>query len=150
MQIDFFLYEKILQVMPIPCVDIVLVNDDDEILLVLRANKPAQGKWWFPGGRVYFGETRKNAVKRKLFEECGYELDADPVELGTYDSLLAIDGERVMHGITTLFKINVKKSFAVILDEQSIVSKWEKLEYWVNSGIDPFVEHGIKEAIKNR
>ena len=136
--------------MPIPCVDIVVMNEDEEILLVLRANEPARGRWWFPGGRIYFWETRENAVKRKMLEECGYELKSKPIELGTYDSLLAMRGERMAHGITTLFKVKVEKSFKIQLDSQSSNVKWGTAEYWLKSGLDAFVENGITEAAKAR
>ena len=39
--------------------------------MVKRKYNPAKGKWWLPGGRVFFGESLVSAVKRKLREEIG-------------------------------------------------------------------------------
>jgi colanic acid biosynthesis protein WcaH len=63
-------YRKIVQVMPISCVD-VIVSSRGKFLLCKRKNKPAQGKWWFIGGRVFKNETLQDAVRRKVLEETG-------------------------------------------------------------------------------
>jgi ADP-ribose pyrophosphatase YjhB (NUDIX family) len=55
----------------IPCVGAVVVDGSGRILLVRRANPPAQGRWSIPGGRVELGETAEQAVLRELLEETG-------------------------------------------------------------------------------
>jgi 8-oxo-dGTP diphosphatase len=55
----------------IPCVGAVVVDAQDRILLVRRANPPAQGLWSIPGGRVEPGESHEEAVVRELREETG-------------------------------------------------------------------------------
>ena len=50
-----------------------LVVDQDELLLVRRANPPGAGRWAMPGGRVESGETLAEAVVRELHEETGLE-----------------------------------------------------------------------------
>ena len=60
------IYRLVKQAMPIPCVDLIVIDKLGRALLVKRANYPALGEWWFPGGRVHFLETRHGAVKRKL------------------------------------------------------------------------------------
>ncbi len=55
MFIEDKLYEKILQVMPISCVDLLVMDEFGRILLLRRKNEPAAGQWWFLGGRVQFG-----------------------------------------------------------------------------------------------
>lgn len=49
----------------------IVVDDDGRLLLVRRANPPAQGTWSIPGGRVEAGETHEVAVVRELMEETG-------------------------------------------------------------------------------
>lgn len=50
---------------------------DDTVLMVLR-NEPecveAHMKWEFPGGKVDFGETPEESVRREILEETGVEV----------------------------------------------------------------------------
>ena len=55
----------------IPCVGAIVLDDAGRILLVRRANPPAQGRWSLPGGRVEQGEQWEDAVQRELLEETG-------------------------------------------------------------------------------
>jgi len=63
-------YKTIHNLMPIPCVDVV-IRWRGKVLLGKRINEPAKGRWWLPGGRIKKGETLKRAASRKLFEETG-------------------------------------------------------------------------------
>ena len=69
-------YTEILKVLPIVCVDTVIVYAG-RILLLLRDNDPAKGQYWFPGGRILKGELIEDAALRKVREEvnldCKYE-----------------------------------------------------------------------------
>ena len=63
------IYQQIVKVMPISCVDLVVVDDYGQVLLARRTNEPAKGEWWFLGGRVHFLENRVDAAVRRLREE---------------------------------------------------------------------------------
>lgn len=52
----------------------VIVFRDDKVLLVKRANRPGQGLWAIPGGRVELGETLKEAARREVKEETGVSI----------------------------------------------------------------------------
>lgn len=55
-----------------------MVHDDaGRLLLVRRANPPAQGLWSIPGGRVEPGETDDGAVVREVAEETGLQVRAE-------------------------------------------------------------------------
>ncbi len=69
------LYNKILENMVISCVDVCIIDPADKILFVKRNTEPAKNEWWFPGGRVFKGETLKDCAKRKAIEEVGLECD---------------------------------------------------------------------------
>ena len=64
------LYKRILSLVPIPCVDVIIVSHR-RFLLCRRNQHPAKGKWWLVGGRIIKGETLVQAVKRKVYEETG-------------------------------------------------------------------------------
>lgn len=63
-------YNKILENMPIPCVD-VIVKHNSRILFLKRNNEPEKDKWWLPGGRILKGEKSSTSAKRKVKEETG-------------------------------------------------------------------------------
>lgn len=70
---------------PIVSVDL-LVETPSGVLLVERTNRPAEGEWFVPGGRVHKGERLVEAVHRVAREELGVEVDV--VEsLGAYEHL---------------------------------------------------------------
>lgn len=64
------LYRKIIELVPILCVDIILKYEGKYILLK-RATEPLRGLWWVPGGRAFKGEKTVVAAKRKVWEETG-------------------------------------------------------------------------------
>ena len=74
MLIEDELYHKIREVLPTVCVDLLVTNEQKEYLLAKRTEKPAQGSWWFPGGRIRKGETWQECAKRKGREELGIDL----------------------------------------------------------------------------
>lgn len=61
----------------IPCVGGLVYDDAHRLLLVRRANPPAQGLWSIPGGRVEPGEDDRTAVARELAEETGLVVDVE-------------------------------------------------------------------------
>jgi len=137
------LYGQILGVMPIPCVDLLVVNSSEEILLIKRKDEPAGNQWWFPGGRVHYGETRLNAAKRKLLEECNLHADSFE-EIGTYDVMLEMPGTRtVRHGITTLFKIAIDSVSQLRIDNTAMGADWRKIVEWEKEQLHPFVYEGL-------
>ncbi len=47
------------------------IFQNNRLLLVRRARKPALGVWTLPGGRVEFGESLHQALNREVQEETG-------------------------------------------------------------------------------
>jgi colanic acid biosynthesis protein WcaH len=122
-------YNKIKKIFPLPCVDLIVKNERQEILLVKRKNEPAKGVWWFPGGRVMFGEYRNEAAIRKLKEECGIEAE-NPMEWKTFDVFLQDNEEHYnSHAISTFFMFDVLHS-QVLLDGQNSEYAWKSSKEW--------------------
>ena len=70
-QKDFdYIYKKFIRL----CVDLI-IKKDDGILLTKRMIPPAEGKWHFPGGTVYIGETIERAVKRVAKAELNVDVE---------------------------------------------------------------------------
>lgn len=53
----------------------VIWNPRGDFLLIRRANPPRQHEWSLPGGKVEFGETLHEALKREVREETALEID---------------------------------------------------------------------------
>jgi ADP-ribose pyrophosphatase YjhB (NUDIX family) len=64
------LYNEIVKLMPIPSVEAIIVKDG-KLLFLRRKNDPANGQWWFPGGRIRMGESIEEALLRDVKEETG-------------------------------------------------------------------------------
>lgn len=143
MIIDEMLYQQIVKVMPITCVDLVVVDDLGRVLLLKRTNEPARDEWWFPGGRVYYLETRADAATRKLREECGLEAH-NLIELGTFDVIVErSDTGDKLHGVTTVYIANVSSDTTFILDEQTSSAEWQLPSDWLKYQLNPFIERTL-------
>lgn len=66
---------------PLISIDLVVENADGEFLLGKRNNRPAQGYWFVPGGRVQKDETLADAFLRLTQAELGISL---PMSAGEF------------------------------------------------------------------
>lgn len=116
--------------MPLVSVDLVLVRGGAEVLLGLRNNRPAQGYWFVPGGRVLKDETRKHALARVARRELGLALDNLDVRfVGAYEHFypdcFAGDIGVSTHYVVLAHRIDVPADFEVQLgDEQHEALRW--------------------------
>ncbi len=73
---------------PLVSVDLVIQNNKNEILLGKRLNRPAQGFWFVPGGRIKKNETIAQAIIRVSQAELGLTLNQKKGRLlGAYDHI---------------------------------------------------------------
>jgi colanic acid biosynthesis protein WcaH len=143
MRIPEELYQQFRRSMPLACVDLIVVDRDFRVLLLLRKNHPAFGEWWFPGGRVLYLETRRQAALRKAREECGIHASSAD-EIGTYDVIFD-DSEKgfTSHGVTTLFVIRADATADTALDGQSAAYAWRTPKRWRQEPLHDFVLAGL-------
>ncbi|WP_179878341.1 NUDIX domain-containing protein, partial [Vibrio cholerae] len=67
-------------------IDLVVLDTQNQILVGERVNRPAQGYWFVPGGRVYKNETLIKAFERICLDELGQIFSyQDAKSLGLYD-----------------------------------------------------------------
>ncbi|MCK9351796.1 MAG: NUDIX domain-containing protein [Candidatus Pacebacteria bacterium] len=134
-------YKEFHRLMPILCVDGVVVRNNS-FLLLKRKNAPAKDEWWFPGGRVLRNELLVDAVKRKIWEETG--LESEKLEILGADETLFPDGpfEWSTHTVNIVFKAEAKDGNEKI-DDQSQEFQWfEKIdESW-----PPYVKKFLEKA----
>jgi colanic acid biosynthesis protein WcaH len=69
-------------------IDLIIENEKEGFLLGLRKNKPAQGLWFVPGGRIFKGESLSVALVRIAYTEIGTAVDPTQFTLlGIFDHI---------------------------------------------------------------
>lgn len=106
--------------MPECCIEVV-VQYDGGVLLAKRSNEPAKGEWFWPGGRLYKGETFEVAVHRIAREELGLNVEIFD-RLGVYSHYWdssAVAGEPSRHTVNVVFLVRPSETNPTIeLDDQ--------------------------------
>lgn len=67
-------FTSALSVLPLVSIDLLIFRTSRrqlEVLLGLRRNRPAQRRWFTPGGRIRKGESFEDAVRRVATSELG-------------------------------------------------------------------------------
>lgn len=69
------IWDEIRTWIPIPCVDIVIFDDENKFLLVTRNNEPFKDEWWLPGGKIRKGDfPLEDFAVKKAKEETGLDV----------------------------------------------------------------------------
>lgn len=79
-------FQHIVAATPLISLDLIVRNSQDQVLLGRRLNRPAQGYWFVPGGRVRKDERLNDAFLRLTQEELGFAASRDSARLlGPYE-----------------------------------------------------------------
>lgn len=86
MFLDNAAFTTVLKSTPLVSIDLIVCNSQGLILLGERKNRPAQGCWFVPGGRILKNESLADAFQRLSLNELGVKLDLSEATLqGAYD-----------------------------------------------------------------
>ena len=136
----------IIDATPLVSVDLILHNTRGEILLGKRNNKPAQGYWFVPGGRIRKNETIDHAIERIAEKELGLNLKRNEMTLlGVYDHIYEDNylGQANVntHYVVLGFQATIENRYEFTADEQH-----EALRWWSKQAIlaDPHVHQNTK------
>ncbi|WP_333004774.1 GDP-mannose mannosyl hydrolase [Vibrio coralliilyticus] len=66
-------FSQVIESTPLVSIDLVIEDESGQVLLGERINRPAQGFWFVPGGRILKDEKLEDAFARLTFEELGHE-----------------------------------------------------------------------------
>lgn len=113
-------YATCQQHLPEACVEVFLEHDGG-VLLARRTNEPARGEWFWPGARLYKGETLADAARRIGREELGIAVELTG-RLGVYSHFWetsAVAGVDARHTVNVVFRASPRDDVSVIqLDDQ--------------------------------
>lgn len=83
-------FQTIIGATPLISIDLIVKNPQGEVLLGYRTNRPAQGYWFVPGGRVQKNEKLDNAFLRLTEAELGVAIARSAATfMGVYEHLYA-------------------------------------------------------------
>lgn len=137
------LYSDIHRLMPIPCVDIVVVRGD-RALLVHRREEPARGRYWIPGGRIRRGESLPAAAQRLVLAETGIEIDV-PILVDAESLIFQTDPfghGKGTHAVAIVMAARCVSDGDIELDGNHDNALW-------SSGHDASLDSYVKNAIRN-
>lgn len=79
-------FRTVVEATPLVSIDLVVQNTRREILLGERINRPAQGYWFVPGGRILKNEELDSAFRRLTLTELGRAFERQEAQLlGIYE-----------------------------------------------------------------
>lgn len=97
-----------------------VIHSRDKIFATARGYGDFKGKWEFPGGKIEFGETSQQALRREIQEELGVK-----IEVGTLIDTVEYD--------YPLFHLSMD-CFWCIVTEGEIILKEAEDSRWLSKG----------------
>lgn len=113
---------------------------DGSILLVRRGQPPNQGLWTLPGGRVEWGESLTDALRREILEETGLNIDVESVA-GIVERIFPEEG---FHYVIVDYFVTVKGG-SVRPGEDATDVRWVPLEEIESLPLVPRLIEGLTE-----
>ncbi len=88
MHLPVDIFQTVVASTPLISIDLLIENGDGKILLGMRNNRPAQGHWFVPGGRILKNESLDDAFARLVTDELGVKANRASADfLGVYEHL---------------------------------------------------------------
>lgn len=107
-------FSQAIESTPLVSIDLVIEDENGQILLGERLNRPAQGFWFVPGGRILKDEKLKDAFARLTLEELGCEVMLSQAKLlGPYTHLYddnVFGNDFTTHYVAIAYKLVVIRS----------------------------------------
>jgi colanic acid biosynthesis protein WcaH len=132
LMLPFETFKKIIKNTPLISIDLIVSNQVGKILLGKRNNRPAQGYWFVPGGRILKDESMSVAFRRLTLNELGVELNIEKAELiGPFEHFYVdnVSGEDFStHYIALGYRLLVDDTLLNLPTEQHNQYKWMSVD----------------------
>ena len=120
---------RLVELGPLVSIDLLVVNPKGKLLVGKRTNRPAQGFWFVPGGRIDKGETLEAAFARISEAELGRALDLqDATSAGSWthlydDNFMGRPGIST-HYVALAYRVPLDLDLAALPAEQHGEYRW--------------------------
>ena len=117
---------------PLVSIDLIFEDRSGKVLLGKRVNRPAQGYWFVPGGRIRKNEKIANAFRRIVLAELGVMATlADADLLGAFDHIyddncFGADGVNT-HYVVLAYRVPWQDDWTITKDSQHTQMRWWSL-----------------------
>ncbi|MEZ9207066.1 GDP-mannose mannosyl hydrolase [Vibrio splendidus] len=132
MKLDTEVFETVVASTPLISMDLIVQNDAGQVLLGYRNNRPAQGFWFVPGGRILKDECFEVAFVRLSEIELGEGYTLPQAEfLGPYEHLYSDNFSGVAfttHYVVLGYKITWNGELSDLPSEQHCDYRWWGVE----------------------
>jgi colanic acid biosynthesis protein WcaH len=121
-------FQTIIESTPLISIDLLIKNSQGQFLLGFRNNKPAQGYWFVPGGRILKDESIENSFIRLLKDELGVSASIKDAQFsGVYqhfysDNVFGYDV--TTHYVVLAYKLELDIDLSDLPDVQHSDYQW--------------------------
>lgn len=122
---------------PLISIDLIIQNYEGKILLGYRNNRPAQGYWFVPGGRIQKDETMAYAFKRLTLNELGVEFSLTQAELiGPFEHFYSDNFSG--NDFSTHY---IALGYRLVIDDTTLLLPTEQHSQYSWMSVDELLEH---------
>ena len=132
-------FQTVISSAPLISIDLVVRNKQEQHLLGYRTNKPAQGYWFVPGGRILKDEPIEKAFSRIVFNEIGIEPDIENAKFnGVFEHFYndyVFGNDVTTHYVVLAYQIDADIDLSELPNEQHSQYKWFSAEELLDSEV---------------
>lgn len=119
----------VIQHTPLVSIDLVIRSPQGQVLMGERLNRPAQGYWFVPGGRIFKQESLEEAFRRISISELGVKLEITGARLlgaftHLYDDNFANAQGISTHYVALAYQLDLSLDLAVLPKQQHQAYRW--------------------------
>ncbi|WP_438800844.1 GDP-mannose mannosyl hydrolase [Achromobacter pestifer] len=144
-------FRQAVEMLPLVSIDLLLRDAAGRYLTGLRANPPAQGAWFVPGGRIRKNETLRDALRRIARDELGIpvsELAWTPrgVYEHFYGTNFAGEAGRSTHYVVLAYEAELSLDVSSLPQAQHRSYRWLPARALAaDPGVHPYTQAYFKE-----
>ncbi|WMN87519.1 GDP-mannose mannosyl hydrolase [Vibrio parahaemolyticus] len=131
-RLDEKTFKMVVASTPLVSIDFIIRNSKGQILLGQRTNRPAQGFWFVPGGRICKDETFEQAFQRLTKAELGEGYSLKQAQfLGSYQHFYKdnfSEDDFSTHYVVLGYELELDIELSSLPDEQHNHYQWWEVE----------------------